>query len=102
MNLHIRAAYDLGKDDRANAPDPLAEGERLRITERIDVRLLAAQGGEAVEPVCDGPGGRIARIRSAVVCHQKVSLSHRAQNTLLNAHNVTADARYAASAHVAR
>ena len=63
MNFHVGVDYDFGNDHRANAAHPLGEGERLWITQQVDVRLVAAQRGEAVEPIRGRPYTRIGRIR---------------------------------------
>ena len=55
MNVHVRVDDDFGNDHRANATHPLGEGERLWITQQVDVRLIAAQRGEAVDPVRGRP-----------------------------------------------
>ena len=49
VNVHVRVDDDVGNDHRANATHPLGEGERLWITQQADVRLIAAQRGEAVD-----------------------------------------------------
>jgi hypothetical protein len=75
MNFHVGADYDFGNDHRAYGTHPLGEGERLRITQQVDVRLLAAQRGEAVEPVRGRPYSAIGRIGNTLDRHRSASLA---------------------------
>jgi hypothetical protein len=70
MNFHIRADYEFGNDERTNPSHPLGQGQRLRITNQVDVRLAATQTGEAVDSARGRPSGRIGRIRNTLDRHR--------------------------------
>ena len=82
MNFHVGVDYDFGNDHRANAAHPLDEGERLWITQQVDVRLVAAQRGEAVEAVRGRPYTRIGRFRDTLDCHRSAFLTMSRDKTL--------------------
>jgi len=75
VNVHVRVDHDVGNDHRANATHPLGEGERLRITQQVDVRLIAAQRGEAVDPVQGRPFSRIRELRKTLDRHSSAFLT---------------------------
>ena len=92
MNFHVGADYDFGNDHRAYGTHPLGEGERLRITQQVNVRLIAAQRGEAVDPVRGRPLSRIRELRNTLDRHSSAFLTtsgtQRSERTTLRERSI--------------